>query len=166
MPRRPGSVTHWPSENGDCAVLFGKAFQPKDRNSRQIESISNLLLKSHGGMLRAVDLPRWAFLPAGSSRCSATSPWCYLVHLHLWKQGHFCFLIAKCLLGCLLVTCYEAPHVYWDGGGSAVTAPAQRLRSVPPSTPLALDKLISISGAFILWIIELLCLIALGEKRF
>lgn len=98
MPRRPGSVTHWPSENWDCAVLFGRAFQPKDRNTQQIEIISDLLLKSHDGMLRAVGLPRGAFLPAGSSWCSATGPWCYLVHLHLGDQGHFCFLTAKYLL--------------------------------------------------------------------
>lgn len=55
MPRRPGSVTRWPSENWDCAVLFEKAFQPKDRNARQIESITNPLVKSHGGTLRVID---------------------------------------------------------------------------------------------------------------
>lgn len=153
MPRRPGSVTHWPSENWDCAVLFGRAFQPKDRNAWQIESISNPLLKSGGGSVRAVDLPRRAFLPAGGSWCSATGPWHYLVHLRLWDQGHFCFLRVKYLLGSLLVARYEAPHEYWDGGGSAVIAPARRRCSVPCSTQtshLALDKLLSIAGAFIL----------------
>lgn len=153
MPRSPGSVTHWPSENWDCAVLFEKAFQPKDRNARQIESISNPLLKSHDGTLRVIDLPRRAFLPAGSSWCSATGPWHCLVHLRLWDQGHFFFLMAKYLLGSLVATRCEAPREHWDGGGSAVPALSRRHSSVPPSTQNsrpALDKLLSLAGAFIL----------------
>lgn len=57
------------------------------------------------------------------------------------------------LLGSLVVTRYEAPHEYWDGGGCVVAAPAWRHSAVPPSTQtshLALDKLLGITGTFIL----------------
>lgn len=131
------SVIPWPSPNWDCTVL-GRGFGPRDRGARQIGSVSDLVPKAlvacSGCRCAEVGVPAcWQVLCPQSMAFHGpfhgipwTIPWSPSPRSFLFSSGQ----ILPRVLGCHFC---EAPHECWEGGGSAVIAPAwTRAQSLLP----------------------------------
>lgn len=117
-------------EEPEChSLAFSRLGLHQPKECSHTGSIPNPVPRSTGGMFR-VDLLRWKVLPAG--KCCVPSPWHSMLLLQV--QGNFCFLVVKYSLDSFGCHFCEALHECWEGGGSAVTAPAwTRAQSLLPA---------------------------------